>query len=538
MKLHFSSPFSILHFPFSIFYSLFSLFYFLFPVSSLQAQQPDIQINPNFTWNGENSLGVNPGDPNNLIVSWMKLTTLTQVTIAMSRSTDGGTTWSAPFYLPHFDASYTSADPTLIFSADGTAYFAYIDYNKNSLASGGVYVCKSTDQGATWPQPTKVIDINAFSDLPIDRPWLAIDNSGGTYNGWIYLVTKGANAAPFPHHIYLMASSDGGATWSAPKIVDQQVPVGPQSNSMGVPAVTADGVLSIAYFSYNPASSAYPRNMVALSSDGGNSFTTDVIDVLPVASYIPPTDTTYQYSYSLSASPTTPGELIFIYTDRRNGDLDILSTHSSDGGTSWSTVVRINDDPLGNGIAQDMCWGGYSPDGKFAALWRDRREGSSSQLSDYRIFGTISGDGGVTFNPNFAMSYSAGALSLPIDGNDFLGVAVSDSILYGTWADKRGLTNQLWFNRHAFSSPSSLEESKKRYPERFLPEWIQTDCVKLIGDNKEMISRLSIFDPTGKMALESYDTEEVCFDGLVNGCYIAILHTSEGNVAQKIFLVR
>jgi Neuraminidase (sialidase) len=138
--------------------------FFISPLFTF-AQQPDIQINPNFTWNGENSLAVNPTNPDNLIVAWMKLTSLTQVTIAISRSMDGGNTWLDPVYLPHFSSTFTSADPTLVFADNGTAYFGYIDYNKTSLDSGSVYVCKSIDGGASWTQPVKTMNFNSTTRL-------------------------------------------------------------------------------------------------------------------------------------------------------------------------------------------------------------------------------------------------------------------------------------------------------------------------------------------------------------------------------------
>ena len=50
-------------------------------------------------------------------------------------------------------------------------------------------------------------------------------------------------------------------------------------------------------------------------------------------------------------SPTN-GNLYIAWADYRHGDSDIFFTSSTNGGTSWSTPVRLNDDPLSNGIDQ------------------------------------------------------------------------------------------------------------------------------------------------------------------------------------------
>ena len=96
-------------------------------ISAAAFPQSDIPISSNFTWNGEISHAVNPTNPANLVTAWMKLTTFTTITIAISHSNDYGNTWSAPVYMPHFSSSYTSADPSLVTGSDGTFYFAYID---------------------------------------------------------------------------------------------------------------------------------------------------------------------------------------------------------------------------------------------------------------------------------------------------------------------------------------------------------------------------------------------------------------------------
>jgi hypothetical protein len=490
-------------------------------VNPLLAQN-DIPVNPNLTWNGEISLAVNPTDPSNLVTAWMKLTTLTTVTIAISRSTDYGNTWSAPVYMPHFSASFTSADPVLITSAGGTFYFAYIDYDKVSLSAGGVYVTKSTDGGASWSTPVQAIDATFAPDVPIDRPWMAIDNSSGIHAGTLYLVTKSIQQATATHHIYLIRSTDDGANWDTPKILDDVLPVGGTANTMGVPCVSAAGTLYVNYLSYDISQSLHVRDVFVRSGDGGQTFTQGIISELPFTSIIPPEDSLYQYSYHLAANPSDSNNLMHVFTDRRDGDWDIWYNVSQDGGGTWSATTRLNDDPAGNGIGQDMCWGGFSTHGTYASLWRDRRDGTTGQTSDYRIYGSYSTDKGITFSANFALSLTPGGLFTGTKGNDFLGACLSDSLVYGTWSDRRNGLNQEYFNKYALPPASGIPEVTEKTNPQIIPSVVHSSFADInpvyLRNNNSF--RITIYDLPGRCVLQQANKSRIELGGLPQGMYI------------------
>jgi hypothetical protein len=69
------------------------------------------------------------------------------------------------------------SDPMVTATADGTFYIAWNDMHEtlqrlNGNLDGGVAVSKSTDGGLTWSQPV-------LTGTPIDRPWLVSDLSTG-----------------------------------------------------------------------------------------------------------------------------------------------------------------------------------------------------------------------------------------------------------------------------------------------------------------------------------------------------------------------
>jgi hypothetical protein len=509
----------------------FSLFIF----HSLFAQQNDIPVNPNSTWNGEISLAVNPTNPANLVAAWMKATGLFTVSIAISSSNDHGLTWSDPVYMPHFSSSYTSADPTLTVSSSGTFHFAYIDYNNITFAAGAVYVTRSTDSGITWAAPSPAIDATAAPDVPIDRPWLAIDNSTGPDHGKLYLVTKSIKEATVTHHIWLVRSTDDGLTWDTPKILDDPLPVGATANTMGVPCVSSSGAMYVNYLSFDISQSLHARDVYIRSDDGGATFTNGIISELPFNSVIPPEDSLYQYSYHIAANPSDSNNLVHIITDRRDGDWDIWYNVSQDGGNTWTPTTRLNDDPIGNGIGQDMCWGGFSTGGVYAALWRDRRDGVTGQTSSYRIYGSCSNDKGNTFSANFAFGKTLAPLFIPISGNDFLGVCLSDSTVYGTWSDSRTGQNQEYFNSRKITASSGNGELKNDNNAQIIPGVIFSSFTEInpayIQKNKPY--QVQIYDLPGRCILQQKNKSRIDLGDLPAGMYILELTTSGTRVYQR-----
>jgi hypothetical protein len=496
---------------------LWSIFMILsFSVSA----QNDVPVNSNFVWNGEISLAANPINPAILVTAWMKMATFTSVSIAISRSTNYGATWSTPVMMPHFSSSFTSADPTLITSSNGTYYFAYIDYDNTTFSAGGVYVTKSTD-GLSWTSPVKAIDASFAADVPIDRPWLAIDNSSGPNHGNLYLITKSIKEATMTHHLYFIRSIDDGLSWETPKVLDDVLPVGGTANTMGVPCVSSNGVLYINYLSYDIMQDIHVRDVAMWSNDGGLNFNPMIISELPFASVIPSSDSLFQYSYHIAGNPADANNLIHVFTDRRDGDWDIWYNVSYDAGSTWSQTTRLNDDPVGNGIGQDMVWGGFSPEGIYAALWRDRRDGVPGPTSDYRIYGAASSDKGTTFSPNFALSHTLASLSVPVTGNDFLGVSLSDSLVYGAWADKRTATNQEYFNDHALPGVSGIPTVSKTSPQ-IIPSVIYNLYVDLDPAFLKEINtfKVSVYDLPGHCILQQSNSCRIDLANIPAGMYI------------------
>lgn len=109
----------------------------------------------------------------------------------------------------------TTADITgpVVYAPDGTVYFPFYD-------AGKVMLAKSTNGGTTWT--TKNVGFVAGSTLGF--PALDVDAAGKVYVAWEDAsggVDLGIVTAVFTSRIYYAASSDGGNTWTAPKLLSE-----------------------------------------------------------------------------------------------------------------------------------------------------------------------------------------------------------------------------------------------------------------------------------------------------------------------------
>lgn len=427
----------------------FIALFLVFRVFTASSQGTDANISNYGFADAEPFIRVNPANPNNVIAAWMKITGPTQVSIFSKSSSDGGQTWSSGTTLPHLWSSFTSADVSIDFNSSGTAYICYIDADQ-AQDSGYVMVAGSTDGGLTWNTPVKVISLLEKPDFPIDRPWIAIDRSSASTSGNMYIMSKSVDIGAAPHHVWMKSSVDGGATWSSIRQVDDSIPVGSTSNAMAVPAVGGDGNLYAGYISYNPSQSPFVRIISIKSTDGGNTFTPYVIANLTASSAV--TDTFYQFSYTMCANPVNNNNLIFTWTDGRYGDADILASVSDNAGVTWSAPVRINDDPQGNGVGQDMCWASFSSTGQFACAWRDRRNGGTSSQSPFEVYAMLSLDGGASFTPNYRLSSAASPFINVQKGNDFLGVSLTGNYIISDWCDLRNNNLEIFCRKEQLSN--------------------------------------------------------------------------------------
>jgi len=489
---------------------LLSLLIFLFSIPVANSQPVNTNLSNGIAFDGEPFIAINPGNSQNLVAAWMGLEySGGQFLIAIKTraSFDGGNSWSTVHSLPHFGTGFGSADPSMVFDKNGLLYACYIDY-RQLPDSGGVFVARSSDGGLTWDIPSKAFDMYDVPDKrPIDRPWLVADNSNTSSAGTLYITTKPAPWIAPPNRSYYKVSADNGHTWTAIATMDggDHLVGDLIAAPMASPATTSNGKFCAVYPSYVASQNIFPAFYIASSADKGQTFS--YITVLAALSS--PLDTNFKNGYHLMAHPSDSSKMIFLLPNATNGDEDIMALHSNDGGQTWSTMIRVNDDPVGNGKAQDMVWSAYNEQGKIVITWRDRRNSDASGFwnAGYDFYYASSTDNGQTFSANKKLSSQFVTFDTIItaNGNDFMSCAYKSDSLYTVWGDTRNSKMNIWFSKTIVSTNTNSvislldgdETPWSIFPNPSNRELTIEVSEKLIG------KELSVYDVSGQRIFKS-----------------------------------
>jgi hypothetical protein len=138
------------------------------------------------------------------------------------------------------------------------------------------------------------------------------------------------------------------------------------------------------------------------------------------------------------------GTIYITWTDKRSGatDANIWLAKSTDGGSTWSAPIRVNDDGPGkhqffNYITVDQVTG------KIYVIFYDRRNYSDTKTDVYLA---ISGDGGETFS-NYKISDTPFAPYGTLFFGHYIGVVAHDDHVFATWMRMDAGELTLWGSR-------------------------------------------------------------------------------------------
>lgn len=440
---------------------LFYIILLLIVSYKITSAQTNYNLSGLTLFDGEPYIAVNPANQNNIIAGWMRMRPDGKIWIATRASFDQGGTWSAINYMPHDTVINGSADVSIAFHSSGIAYLSWINFRTSPDTAGAIFVSKSVDGGLTWGTPNKVIDGTDKPDLPFDRPWIAVDNSGGINDGTIFVTAMSAYFYVGQHHIYLRTSNDNGLTWSTIKQIDTVgFSVGSLTVSYGGISIGSDGRAYMSFISYDVSVSPYVKYYSITTTDLGVTFDRNEIGTVFLA---PGAD--FTKGWSLKASPTVAGFAVLTWVDKRYGDYDILLSKTMNGGINWSAPIKINDDARNNGVIQDLVWSDFSPSGNFGIAWRDRRLNGAGTMVPFDIYGAVSVDSANSFCPNFRVTSVSSPQFTVTKGNSFLGCAMSDSSICINWGDYRNSPDwDIYFNKtDIFSLFTSVKEITTTY---------------------------------------------------------------------------
>jgi hypothetical protein len=206
--------------------------------------------------------------------------------IVFSRSLDGGATWSAGLNISNgVAAGNHNQGVNLQVGPNGEVYATWAIYDAFPADENAIGFNRSLDGGATFTGETRIITNirghrnTALPNTTIRRnsfPSMAVDVSGGPRNGSIYIVwtnvgVPGVNTGDAD--IYLIRSTDQGATWSTPVRVNTDA----TTNAQWFPWVSTDprtGELYVIFYDRrDDTGDSLTTTYVAHSTDGGSTWT-------------------------------------------------------------------------------------------------------------------------------------------------------------------------------------------------------------------------------------------------------------------------
>ncbi|MBI1795689.1 MAG: hypothetical protein HYR74_01420 [Candidatus Eisenbacteria bacterium] len=326
----------------------------------------------------EPSIAVDPTNPNRMVIGWRQFDTISSNfrQAGYGYTTDGGVTWTAGKINPGVFRS----DPVLDFDAEGRVYY-------NSLMGNfTAQVYPSSDGGATWGA-----NVAAFGG---DKQWMTIDRTASAGHDQFYEAWSTASN-PTPPNTFSRSINDG-VSWQSPIAI-------PNSPIWGTLDVASDGTLYIVGTA-GPGSTIY----VTHSLDARNSGSTPTFTTVPVS-----LGGTIRFQPAMN--PAGLAGQLWIGVDRSGGPhdgwvyvlasvqtptdpLDVMFIRSTDGGNTWSTPRRVNDDPTGTRAYQWFGTMSVAPNGRIDAVWNDTRGSADTTMS--ALYYSYSDDGGTTWSVN------------------------------------------------------------------------------------------------------------------------------------------
>lgn len=338
------------------------------PLDGTSVAAPNVLVNQDTAAapQNETSIAVDPNNPNRVVasandyvsrtwtctISGTPCSALGDAYSGTYFSNDGGSSWccvsSDPAHLGTLIPGVTrlaggtydaGGDPSVAFDSRGHAFYAGLGFNRTS-APNTVAVNEGSFDGSghlSWSAPVFINPTTAPSTLN-DKEWVAVDshasspNRDNVYVTWTRFKFNGHNGAYTQSPIFFVRSTDGGATFSAPKAISGNVLYGQGSR----PVVGPDGTLYV-FWNGSTRLASLNSTWVVKSTDGGATF-----------------------SKPLAMSQLTDSALLKNTAFRNNSYPAAAAASNGDLYATWTTELQNTGTPNYSGETTCAPWLGFS----------------------------------------------------------------------------------------------------------------------------------------------------------------------------------
>jgi hypothetical protein len=296
-----------------------------------------------------------------------------------------------------------SSDPWVTFSPNGIAYQISLSVSFNT-GENGVLVSRSTDGGTTWSEPITLKRDSGGRDSSYafnDKESITADptDSNYAYAVWDRFVTPSGTAKAslfglldsrsFRQPVWFARTTNGGASWEPAHIIfDQSEFTGTIGNQI---AVLPNGTLIDIFdqFSLTKNAQGQRGENIALirSTDKGATWSRNSIVVgqsLEIGAFDPDTGRPIRAEGGIPdiAVDRSNGTLYAVWQDSRFSGVDeIALSRSTDGGLTWSTPIKVNQTPRSSVTADEQAFVAavhVAADGTVAVTYYDFRNNDAN----------------------------------------------------------------------------------------------------------------------------------------------------------------
>ena len=328
----------------------------------------------------EPSIAVDPTNPNRMAIGWRQFDTIASNfrEAGVAYTTNGGLTWTAGV----LNNGQFRSDPVLRADADGNFYYSSLSTVES------VEVFKSTNGGASWGPP-----VFSFGG---DKQWIAIDKTNGPGRGNIYQHWN-VQFTSVPGMSFTR-STNGGASFDNPT----PGPVPP--SKWGQLAVGPNGTLYSAGATLDQSAHVFAKSTNAQFAAQTPTFTPQLVNLGGTTSGGSPDINPVGLLGQTSIQAANNGNLYMLQSvDPPGADpLDVMFIRSTNDGNTWSTPIRVNNNPAGENSSQWFGTMSVAPNGRIDAIWND------AILSTHNTFSVLkyaySLDDGLTWLGNIALT--------------------------------------------------------------------------------------------------------------------------------------